>query len=225
MMMFRHAMTLAIAVVSLMALPSAHANNGHFLVDHGVIADPGRCQLESWVDRNDTDGINTFVTKPACTVIDGWQVAVPLEYQMSDSRFQAASLEAKTILARGNTFGSIAMTLGTRYDRGTNRLESAYVNLPWSAEVAGNLSFHLNAGLRHERANSNLYTTLGMAATHHFNQELDLVAEFAMLGSDSPTAAVGARWYMRPGWELDASLRRDAETDRDFAALGINIRF
>lgn len=214
-----------LAGAAVMASFPVQANNGHFLVDHGIIADPGRCQLESWVDRNDTDGINTFVTKPACTVIDGWQVAVPLEYQLSDSRFRGAALEAKTILARGNTFGSIAMTLGSRYDRDTDRLESAYVNLPWSAEVAGNLSFHLNAGFRHERASSNLYTTLGMAATHHFNQALDLVAEFAMVGSDSPTAAVGARWHMRPGWELDASLRRDAETDRDFAALGINIRF
>lgn len=213
------------ALMLMMAPVLAQANNGHFMVDHAVIADPGSCQLETWLSRDDGLGSNTLEAVPACTTAAGWQVAVPVQYHMSDSELSGFGLEAKTILGSARNFGAIAMTLGTHYDRSTDRLERTYVNIPWSADVGNNMTWHLNVGMAHQRANSNFYTNWGGASTFHYRDNVDLVLEAAAFGSDSPSVAGGARFHLQQGWEIDVSIGRDTETRRDFANIGFNIRF
>lgn len=210
----------------LMAAPLfGHANNGHFMVDHAVVADPGRCQIETWLSRDDSTSSNTLVAAPACTLATGWQIRAPLYYDSDNSRFAGADLQLKRIIASGHNFGDIALTLGTHYNNDSERLERTYVNLPWSAEVAPNLTVHLNAGLSHIRANSNLKTNWGLASSYHFTDSVDLILEGASLGSDSPTVAAGVRLRLQSGLELDASFGRDNERDRDLLNIGINFRF
>jgi hypothetical protein len=202
-----------------------HANNGHFMVDHAVIADPGSCQIETWVHRDDTRSINTLALAPACSVVGGWQFGVPLYYNMDDSRFSGADFQAKRIIASGNNFGDIAMTLGTHYNNNTERLERTYVNLPWSAEVTSNMTMHLNAGLSHVRATSNLKTNWGLAAAYHYSEVVDFILEGAAFGSSSPSIAAGVRFHLASGFELDASIGRDDERRSDFGSIGVNFRF
>lgn len=203
----------------------AQANNGHFMVDRAVVADQGSCQIETWIHRDDTRGVNTLALAPACTLVAGWQFGVPLYYDMDDSRFAGADIEAKRIIASGHTFGDIAMTLGTHYNNTTDRLERTYVNLPWTAEITPNMSMHLNAGLNHIRANSNLRTNWGLAAAYHYSESVDLILEGAAFGSDSPSIAAGVRFHLGSGVEIDASIGRDQERSRDFGSIGVNFRF
>ncbi len=216
---------LATAALMLAAPLLSHANNGHFMVDHAVVADPGSCQIETWLSRDDTNSRNTVVAAPACTMATGWQFGVPLYYDTDDSRFLGADLELKRIIASGRNFGDIALTLGTHYSNVSERLERTYVNLPWSAEVTPNMTLHLNAGLNHVRASSSFKTNWGLAASYHFTDSVDLILEGASFGSDSPTLAAGVRFHLQSGIELDASLGRDNERDRDIMNIGINFRF
>ena len=218
-------MTVGLAVAAMLSTTGVYANNGHFMVDHAVITDPGQCQLETWFSRDDTAGVNSLAVVPACGTAAGWQFALPLDYSISGSEFNGVGLEAKTILGSGRNFGAIAMTLGTHYDRRTERLERNYVNIPWSAEVGNNMTWHLNVGMAHVRANSNFYTNWGGASTFHYTDTLDLVLEAAAFGSDSPSFAGGARFHLQGGWEVDFSLGHDTEHDRDFANIGFNFRF
>jgi hypothetical protein len=202
----------------------AQANNGHFMVDHAVIADPGRCQLESWITRDGGSRTTTLATTPACTLASGWQLGLPIRYNTDDSDLSSLALEAKTMLGSGHNFGDIALTLGTRYERQTDRMEDLYVNVPWSAEVTPNLVMHLNAGLSHRRVNSNFYGNWGLAGSYRYTRTVDLVLEAATVGSDSPSLAVGARIRLQ-GFEIDFSAGRDLERNDQFASAGINLRF
>jgi hypothetical protein len=210
----------------LMAAPLfGQANNGHFMVDHAVVADPGRCQTETWLSRDDSNSISTLVDAPACTLAVGWQFRVPLSYDPDNSRFAGADLQLKRIIASGHNFGDIALTLGTNYNNDSERLERTYVNLPWSAEVTPNMTIHLNAGLSHVRVTRNLKTNWGLASSYHFTDSVDLILEGASFGSDSPALAAGMRLRLQSGLELDASVGRDIERDRDLLNIGINFRF
>jgi hypothetical protein len=219
--------TLAAAAPLILAAGQAAANNGHFMVDHAVIADPGNCQMESWFSRQSRDGfdVDTLVGKPACTIGSGWQFALPVAYRLDDSELLSTGLEAKSIMARGRNFGAIAVTLGTQYSHLSDRIERSYVNIPWSAETGPGITWHLNAGMSHRRSNSNIYTNWGLGVSIAASDAVDLILEGAANGSDSPIVAAGVRFHASGVLEIDASIGRDNEREVDRATIGLNFRF
>lgn len=226
-MRFCRCTPLVAVMTLLLGSGQSHANNGHFMVDHAVIADPGSCQVESWFSRQGRNNIDvdTLVGKPACTIGNGWQFALPVAYRTDDSELLSTGVEAKSIMARGRNFGAIALTLGTRYSHLTDRIERSYVNIPWSAETGPGVTWHLNAGMSHRRSNSNFYTNWGLAVSVAASDVLDLVLEGAATGSDSPTVAAGLRLHAADGLEIDASVGRDNERKVDRMTVGVNLRF
>lgn len=218
---------LSTAAVLVLASGQTHANNGHFMVDHAVVTEPGSCQVESWFSRQSRGDIDvdTLVGKPACTIGNGWQFSLPVAYLTDDSELLSTGLEAKSIMAEGRNFGAIAMTLGTQYSHLTDRIERSYVNIPWSAETGPGVTWHLNAGMSHRRSNSNIYTNWGLAVSYAAADAVELILEGAATGSDSPTVAAGVRFHAAGGLEIDASLGRDNERKTDRATIGLNLRF
>lgn len=218
---------LAAATTLVLAAGQSHANNGHFMVDHAVIAEPGSCQVESWFSRQSRGEIDVdiLVGKPACTIGSGWQFSLPVAYRTDDSELLSTGVEAKSIMASGRNFGAIAMTVGTQYSHLTDRIERSYVNIPWSAETGPGVTWHLNAGMSHRRSNSNLYANWGLAVSFAASDALDLVLEGAATGSDSPTVAAGVRFHAPGGLEIDASVGRDNERKTDRLSVGLNLRF
>jgi hypothetical protein len=53
---------------ALACAPSAHAAGGHHAVDDASILEPGQCQVESWVDRENGGNRSTLHAGTACRV-------------------------------------------------------------------------------------------------------------------------------------------------------------
>ena len=226
--------TLATAGALALSMKPAHANGGHFLVDDADITPPGECMVETWGQRasagaqdrvDQPNATHAWVAQAMCTTQNGWEIAVPLEYSTSDSELAAYGLELKTMLSTNLYGGALALSFGVMRDHQESDFEGGFINLPYSYPLNDTLMVHVNVGTEYDNFESEWSPTWGFATTVTVNERLDLIAETAGVGSDSPAAALGLRTVLNNRIELDASFGRDFEVRSNIVAVGLNVAF
>ena len=214
--------------------PAAHANGGHFLVDDADITPAGECAMEIWGQRasasapervDQPSASHVMVAQPMCSTNNGWEVAVPFEYSTSDSELAAYGLELKTMLSHNLYGGALALSFGVMRDHQANDYEGGFINLPYSYPVHDDLVLHINTGAEYNNFDDEWNATWGLATTFTVSDRLDLIAETAGVGSDSPAAAFGFRTVLNNNFELDASFGRDFEVRSNIVSVGLNVAF
>lgn len=201
---------------------TAAANGGHFLVDDAAITDHGKCQLETWSSR--TDGESFWVLQPACSTRNGWEIGLPVAYSFSNSEFISLGLEAKTILTEDIAGGALAVSIGTSMDLIEDKSTGGFINFPFSRLINDHWHLHVNAGVNYDRLASRWDATWGVATTYALTESIELIAETAGMGSDSPAFAIGTR-YAFAQFEIDVSVARDTQLKDTVYTIGFNLAF
>lgn len=222
------------ASVFALATAPAVANGGHFLVDDADITPAGECMVETWVQRasagaqdrvDQPSSSHVWAAQPICTTQNGWEITVPFEYSTSDSEPAAYGLELKTMVSHNLYGGALALSFGVMRDHQDSDFEGGFINIPYSRPVNDSVMLHVNVGTEYDNFESEWNPTWGLATTITVNERLDLIAETAGVGSDSPAAGLGLRTVLSDRIELDASFGRDFEVRSNIVAVGLNIAF
>lgn len=216
---------LAAAFIAATGLTSftASANGGHFLVDDATLTPPGSCQLESWIQRADSESVLTL--QPACSIDAGWEIAVPLEYNTNNSELETWGFEAKTILTDDFLDGALAITLGVARDQLESDWAGGFINLPYSRYVQGFGTLHVNVGVEYDQFAESWNSTWGVATTTALGAASELILEVAGVSDADPIVAAGIRVPGGDNWELDVSVGRDLDADSNLVTVGFNIAF
>ncbi|MDP4529091.1 hypothetical protein Q3O59_08615 [Alkalimonas delamerensis] len=219
--------TLATTAVLTLGIQQAHANGAHFLVDDADITPPGECAVETWFQRASVGGasFHGLEVQPMCSTRNGWEIALPLAYNTSDSELAGYGLELKTMLSTDFYGGALALSFGVMRDHQESEFEGGFINVPYSAEISDAVMLHVNLGVEYDKFESDWNPTWGLASTFTVHERLDLIVETAGVGSDSPAAAVGFRSALNDRIELDASYARDFEDKVNVLTIGLNIAF
>lgn len=203
--------------------PFAHANGGHFLVDDADITPRGECAVETFVQR--FAGTSGVATAGLCTTQSGWEIGVPVTYNLSDNELSTYGLELKTIATDNLWGGALAISVGVERDNEANAYSGGFINLPYSRSLSSDVVLHVNIGSAYSHAERDWQATWGVASTFTLNEQLDVIAETAGVGSDKPTFAIGFRSAFADRFEFDASVGRDLEQRGNVVTLGLNIAF
>jgi hypothetical protein len=162
--------------------------------DASVLQDKA-CQVETWLDgsREATQGWLV----PACNFGANieWQAGFARTWEEGRSRYSEAYFQAKTFWRpAADAPWAIGLVTGvTRKQRETHRgWENPYVTVPVSVTLDHSaMTFHLNVGWSHDRAENRNATVWGVAAETAISPRLTLLGE--AFGEN------GARPFIRAG--------------------------
>jgi hypothetical protein len=208
----------------LAAAAPAHAAGGHFRVDDAVLLEPGQCQLETWVEREQGGARRLAHAGPGCRV-------GPVEAGISGDRTRNTGADGVTTVSPqlkwahplddrwsvGLVLAGIWQTAGAGYQGGT-----LLVPVTWHA--GDQLHVHLNLGrdLRPHAAGS---TRAGAALEWATTQQLTLVAE-RLRERQADAWRLGARWSPHANWSIDLSRAAPLHSATPaWWTLGLNLTF
>lgn len=186
----------------------AHAGRPLGTDDAGV-ADAGTCQIESWIERQDSQ--HTWFTSPACGVVSG--VEFGAEYvrpEHSSTAGVAAGLALKWVpeswqmsTAWGDLGLGLKLSTGHAKPAGaTWETSDSTVALLASLNATDTVSVHVNAGLTRDRASQVNGTLLNVAAVWTPASPWLLFAETQAYNHTDvfgkPVTSAGVRYWLIP---------------------------
>jgi hypothetical protein len=218
----KHLKVLCLVAAACLGANVAWANGGHFLVDDAGISPGGSCGLETWVSRINSTNLATL--SPFCNFTGGSEWTLPLVYNLEGTELVYMGLEYKTVWLDTGRGPALAFDTGVLYSRIAREFEEYYINIPASFQLLENLTLHLNAGGRHDRADRDTYATWGLAATVKTVNGPVLIMEYADDDRHDPWIAAGARFRVgATRWTLDLGVARDTGSGDNMFTIGLNI--
>jgi hypothetical protein len=216
---------LSMSCLLLCAGHTAHAGRPLSTDDAGV-ADAGTCQLESWIERQDSEHI--WVTSPACGLLPGLELGA--EYVHPENRediHAEAGLALKWVPEswQFNTpWGDLGLGLklssGHVKPRGDGwQTSESTVAVLASLAASDEVSVHVNTGVTRDRASHVKGTLLNVAAVWTPSASWLLFAETqASSHTDifgKPVTSAGVRYWLMPdqlGLDLTSSHQSGSDT-------------
>jgi hypothetical protein len=188
---------------ALACAPSAHAAGGHHAVDDASILEPGQCQVESWVDRENGGNRSTLHAGTACRVAG-------VELGLDVDRSHLAAMERLTMIgaqlkwarawSKGSSFG---LLVSSAWEHPAARHAGTTVVVPLTWQPGENVAVHVNVGreFRHRARDG-----------HRAGAEVEwaplpawsVIAE-RFTEDGTPFARAGARWTLTPAISVDLS--------------------
>ena len=223
----------------------AEAAGGAFVVDDVEIGNPGDCKVESWVSSATNHDL-VAVTSPACVV----KLGIPLEIggQLQRSRAEDVWSTNGTIKAKANLipvanhpFG-LGISGGSTWDLVTGAQTGAFVNIPVTFQVAGNVRINVNGGWMYDAVAKIHYASWGASFEWSFVKPFTLIGEiYGLAGSLPSTAAgdppppnsireprtqIGLRFTPQDKIDVDLIWGRNITGENaHWVTLGLNLRF
>jgi hypothetical protein len=215
------------AVVPALLLAAAapvRAAGGHFWVDDAVLLEPGQCQLEAWVEREQGGARRLAHAGPGCRL-------GPVEAAISWDRARNTGAEDVTTVSPqlkwayplddlwsvGLALTGIWQSAGAGYQGGT-----LLVPITWHA--GEQLHVHLNLGRdfhRHAAGSTRAGAALEWATT----QQLSWVAE-RFRENQADGWRLGTRWAPHAHWSVDLSRAAPLHSAAPpWWTLGLNLSF
>ncbi len=196
-----HCLPAVLALVS-----QAHAAGGHHAVDDAAILDPGRCQLETWAERENGGNRSLFHIGSACRV-----GAVELGLSADRSRFSGApsvSAQGAQIKWAHPLSKTIAagVVVSAAWQNTAPRFAGTTLVFPMTWQASPTLMVHLNLGRDFKRQESDTPRN-GLALEWSPSKSWSFVAERFREGNTGSWRA-GARYSLDNGISLDISHAR-----------------
>jgi hypothetical protein len=192
-----------VAVASLLCMCSAMAAGGHHALDDAVILEPGTCQVESWLTR-DNDHQRLLHAGSACRV-GPVELGVAAEHARdgagsSETGYQLQGKWATEVLP--GIHAGLSLTGGWQA-HARPRYQAATVSglLTWFAHE--DLAFHLNLGRDLLRAQADEDRS-GVSVEWTVRPGWSLTVE-RYLEAGSHFARAGVRWALDEAWSFDLS--------------------
>lgn len=196
------------------------------LTDDARTVDEGRCQLESWLQRNGKS--SEWWALPACSGGRSveWALGAQRNTATAPSPDSAYLLQYKRVWRdlRPSDFG-VALNLGTNQADG--RI-APYVVAPISWANSNERSFlHANLGLSRDKERPRFNRPWGLAAEQHLATDLWLIAERYAASSEQRLLQVGLRWWVEHEvLQIDATMSREsASTARPLRQFSLGLRW
>jgi hypothetical protein len=199
---------------------SAHAAGGHHSVDDAAILDPGRCQLETWLERAESAAARLWHVGSACRV-GAIELGLNVDAIRSEAgeRSDVGGLQAKWARPLGEKV-AIGAFFGTAWqDRSPHRVGTGVLALlTWQASET--LQVHVNAGrdFLHDAPDAGRG---GVAAEWSPSKQWSFVAErFGELHTDR--WRLGARYAPSANVSFDLSRAQGLGRAPSSWAAGVN---
>lgn len=211
------------------------ANAGRPLATEDAdVLEPRVCEWESFGARTRTTGAasaRAWATQVGCGLGAGTQAALAYSRATEDGvTAQGLSLGGKTgLIARKD--GAIGLTLAwgmgaVKAPAHSWRLETTYLNLVATRELADGVTGHANLGWTHDRASGQHSTTWNLAAEAALGRGVDVMAELYGDDRSKPWLGAGLRWTLSEAFSLNASAARQNDTPRStLLTLGFKLVF
>lgn len=207
------AKTATLVLLTQVAL-TAHAGRPLGTDDAGTVG-ANKCQLESWVDRDTTNGANKLVVSPACGLGDAVEIGLELARTVPDERISFESTLALKWVdpewKSGPLNWGAKVWHGASNGRDTPRWNDtstgAMALLTWKAHEV--LDVHTNLGFVNDHASGNTEPLLNLALSWTPQPSLALIAERLAVRNSPIQYNVGARWWLQAErLALDVTLGR-----------------
>ena len=190
-------------MVGLLGAAQACAAGGHHAVDDAALLEPGRCQVDTWFERETTGTRSLLHAGPVCRV-----GSVELGLNVDRLRFSGASVttvfgpQIKWAVPLSENWSAGLLLSGTALDRAPHYLGSTLViPVTWRASEA--VLVHLNAGRDFRRSDRDS-NRAGLALEWAPWESWSFVAErFRESGANLWRA--GARWALTSTVTIDLS--------------------
>jgi hypothetical protein len=195
----------------------AQAAGGHYAVDDATLTESGRCQLEVWYQRADSDNSEISLL-PACNPWGNLEIALGwARWQQGGQREDVLAVELKTLqreLQPGAWGWGVA--LATTFAAG---LENAVAYVPVSIHLTDALIAHYNLGVAHERGGDDA-VIWGVGGELAAAANLDVIAEIHGTHRGGTQIQAGLRHHLGNG-ALDLSFGfTRADTSDNWLTLG-----
>jgi hypothetical protein len=224
---------IALALAGILLPGAAHAGRPLATDDAGT-ADPGTCQIESWLEREGSD--RAWVLAPACGVATGLEIDADVTLpHPRDTLLAAAGLALKWVPAQwqlSTPAGDLnfGLKLGAGFEHpvgeGWQHAETSVLMLA-TLKPSDAVALHANVGAVKSHRDSASATLLNLALAWAPHESVLLFAETqansrsAVFGRT--VSGVGGRWWLakdRLGVDLTASREAGAPTTRWTVGLG-----
>lgn len=174
------------------------------ITDDARLVDAKACQVESWF-RKTQNGKESWAL-PACNFTGNLELTLGGGVLHSDGAEQTRDVvfQAKTLFRPMQTNGwGVGLSVGNIvHSDGTRRpkaLGDLYVNVPISVAFADDaFVIHSNTGLLHERIDSSVRFTWGLAAETRLSDRVYLVTETFGRTRDKTQYQLGLRFWIVP---------------------------
>lgn len=171
------------------------------ITDDAPLLEPGQCQLETWVQRDDRH--THYWTVPACNVFDGWEVGAGvarLHGHGDAAGVKLAVLQAKTMLAAPeNGWWRLGMAATNEFEPARGLAGDWTVYLPLTVDLNGErLQWHTNIGWRRER-HGKPAATWATALEAAFGKRIALSLETFGIRGGGAWRQLGVRYALPPG--------------------------
>ena len=138
--------TLAWAVGGLLLASGCRAAGGHHAIDDAVLVEPGRCQVETWVERGSSGQRRLVHIGPACRL--GWvEAALNLDHGHIEAGADVTAYGPQLKWARAwGERTSVGAVWSATWQDHSPRLLGHTIVLPLTWQAGDSLVVHLNAG-------------------------------------------------------------------------------
>lgn len=187
------------------------------VVDDAGVNDTGHGHVEVWWTHGPS-GVRGFTAAPAYAPLDGVELSVAHNRDLA-GRDHSWLAQAKIQITPSQEEGcNFAVALGQLhvYQQGSTSLVNGLMSCnrgPWS--------LHANLGGLRAPA-SPLARTWGLGLEHRWDSWTLILEAFGQRHTQ-PTLQLGARTWLTPAWQLDASV--GAQGGRGVATLGVKYQF
>lgn len=184
----------------------ALAAGGHHAVDDAALLEPGRCQLETWWDREDGGARSLLHAGPACR-LGAVELGLHVDRVRADGTGSSsvAGAQLKWARAIGSEWSAGVVLALVAHDRAPRFLGSSIV-VPITLQASETVLAHVNVGrdFRHHAADAH---RAGLALEWAPLSAWSFVAERFREGGANFWRA-GTRWAITPQASLDLSRTR-----------------
>lgn len=163
-------------VTCLLSSP-ALAAGGHFAVDDATLTDAGRCQIETWYARGNSNN-DEFTFLPACNPGGNLELTFGFgRVQEDGARDTLVELGAKTLFRtlEEDAFG-LGLGVSLFHSHEDSRVIGGEALVPLSVELADDLQANLNVGWAWERDDRDA-ALWGVGVDYGFHDQVSLIAE------------------------------------------------
>lgn len=217
-------------------VPAAHAAGGAHVVDDANVETAGKCHLESWVTRNDSNAglvnlTNACVTSSLPTLEFG--ATVQRQRALDDDNNRAYTTVFgplfKWNLRSSDTGVGVALAGNTNWSTQYSRWEDAALSVPVTIPLNDAITFNLNYGLSYARDNSEhrIAQTYGAQIEAVIAHNVSLMAEVFQRQHSLTGAQAGVRFTPDNGpVDIDVlyGRRLDGTTPRAIT-VGLTLRY
>jgi hypothetical protein len=234
----RYWAALCLPMLVILAPTSARAAGGAFAVDDAVIANPGDCQVETWVALASNHDVVAF-TQPACVVKLGIPVeltAVAGHARTDDVWVTPLGAKAKINILPVET-GKIGVGLVEQplWDGRNGQYLFNQLYVPFTFQFSDVFRINLNAGWQNDGIVNLNYALWGAGFEWNFVEQLTLIGEvFGLSGPVTPNAVsitepraqLGLRVMPVKNVDIDLIYGRNVNGENaNWFTLGLNVRF